>query len=189
MKKILLTLCTLLIVALTQAQEHMTFKDISMDCNLTTFVSKLKAKGYTTTLIQEDAAVLSGSFAGKDDCTIVVLCTSVSKLVWKVGVIFPKRTSWSSLKSEYNSFKESYTQKYGSPKSYEFFSDPYYEGDGYELQAIGLDKCTYASFFSTPLGGIILKIDSDKCVSVSYEDEINVKIKRSEEENAISNDI
>lgn len=158
MKKILLTICTLLIVALAQAQEHMTFKDISMDCDLTTFVAKLKAKGYKTTLIQEDAAVLSGNFAGKDDCKIVVLCTAASKLVWKVGVVFPKKISWSSLKSEYNTFKESYTQKYGTPKSYEFFSDPYYEGDGYELQALGLEKCTYASFYNTPLGGIILNI-------------------------------
>ena len=86
MKKILLTLCTLLIVALAQAQEHMTFKDISMDCNLTTFVSKLEAKGYRTTLLEDDNAVLKGNFAGKDDCSIYVLCTAKSKLVWKVAV-------------------------------------------------------------------------------------------------------
>ena len=46
MKKILLTICTLLILALAQAQEHMTFKDIPMDCDITTFISKLESKGY-----------------------------------------------------------------------------------------------------------------------------------------------
>ena len=188
MKKILLTICTLLIVVLAQAQEHMTFKDISMDCNLTTFVSKLEAKGYRTTLLEDDNAVLKGNFAGKDDCSIYVLCTAKSKLVWKVAVRFPEQVSWSSLKSEYKSFKELYTKKYGNPKSYEFFSDPYYEGDGYELQALRLEKCTYASFFKTDIGGIILEI-GNKNIIVHYEDAINVEIKNSEKEQAISNDI
>ena len=106
MKKILLTLCTLLIVALAQAQEHMTCKDISMDCNLTTFVSKLEAKGYITKLTEANGAVMSGSFAGKDGCTIYILCTETTKSVWKVAVKFPEQSSWSSLKSEYKSFKE-----------------------------------------------------------------------------------
>ena len=70
MRKMLLTLWTTLLVTFIQAQEHMTFKDIPMDCNLTTYISKLKAKGYKVVLEREDAAALSGTFAGKDDCTI-----------------------------------------------------------------------------------------------------------------------
>ena len=189
MKKILLTLCTVLIVAFTQAQEHMTFKDISMNCNLTTFVSKLEAKGYKTILVEDNAAALSGNFAGKDNCTIMILSTTSSKFVWKVVVDFPEHDSWSSLKSEYKSFKESYSQKYGTPKSYEFFSKPYYDGDGYELQALRVEKCTFASFFETPSGNIMLEINKNKCVRVTYEDAINVEIKSREKEQAVSNDI
>ena len=189
MKKILLTLWTVLIVTFAQAQEHMTFKDISMDCDLTTFVSKLEAKGYTTDLIQDNGAALSGDFAGKKDCTILVVCTANSKLVWKVGVKFPERTSWSSLKSEYKSLKESYSKKYGIPESFEFFSKPYYEGDGYELQALRLEKCHYASFYNTPAGGISLEINADKRILVTYEDNINIQIKKNEDASVVSNDI
>ena len=189
MKKMLLTIWTVLFITFAQAQEHMTFKDISMNCNLTTFVTKLEAIGYKKALLEDYGAVLKGSFAGKNDCTIMVLCTSNSKSVWKVAVIFPEQTSWSSLKSEYKSFKDSYIQKYGKPDSYEFFSNPYYEGDGYELQALQLNKCTYSSFFDTPSGGIVLEIDKDKSVRVVYEDAINTEIRKKELEEVVSNDI
>jgi hypothetical protein len=189
MKKFLLTICTLLILALAQAQEHMTFKDIPMDCDITTFISKLESKGYKTEIVRDNAVLLTGNFAGKDDCSIIVLCTTNSKLVHRVVVDFPERTTWSALKSEYNTFKESYTKKYGDPQSFEYFSNPYYEGDGYELQALRLEKCTYKSYYKTPLGYIMLEIYKDKYVKVTYEDAINVKIKNDEKEDAISNDI
>ena len=189
MKKLLLTLCAILFAMSAYAQEHMTFKGVSMGCNITTFVSQLESKGYTKKLLQDNGAVLSGSFAGKDDCIIFVLCTESTKTVWKVAVKFPEQTSWYSLKSEYNTLKASYTEKYGTPKSYEFFSSPYYEGDGYELQALRMDKCTYASYFSTPVGDIGLEMTDDKCIRVSYEDAANVKIRRVEKERAVSSDI
>ena len=189
MKRLFILTCAILFAVAVQAQEHMTFKGLPMNCDLASFVSQLEAKGYTKLSIDEDSAFLSGSFAGKDNCTIIVLCTTAAKLVWKVAVYFPEQTSWHSLKSEYNSFKQSYTEKYGTPRSYEFFSDPYYEGDTYELQALRLDKCTYSSFYDTPAGYIGLSISSTKKVCVSYEDAINVVIKRNEKKKAVSNDI
>ena len=189
MKRMLLTLCSVLIVTFAQAQEHMIFKDISMDCNLTTFVSKLVAKGYEKVLVKDDAVALTGNFAGKKDCTILVLSSANSHLVWKVSVLFPEHTSWSSLKSEYFLFKESYSKKYGKPESFEYFTDPYEEGDGYELQAVKLEKCIYASYFNTPLGYIVLDIHKDKFVRVTYEDAINAEIRDKEKEQAVSDDI
>ena len=152
-------------------------------------VSQLKSKGITHELTEGSIAMLKGDFAGKSDCTIGVLATKQSNTVWKVVVYFPEKTSWYSLKSEYKSFKESYTEKYGSPSSYEYFSDPYYEGDGYELQALRLEKCSYVSYYETDKGYISVEIDDSKCVTVSYEDAINVKIKSREQEMSISEDI
>ncbi len=189
MKKLLLLTVAILSICFAQAQEHMSFKGVSMGCNISTFVSKLKSLGYVEKAREGDLVVLSGDFAGKDDCEIYVMSTSASKQVWKVGVFFPKQVSWDSLKGEYKNFKESYTEKYGEPKSYEFFKDPYYEGDGYELQALRLEKCRYVSFFDTPVGGIILEIGSTESVLVQYEDAINVSIKNEEAQNIISNDI
>ncbi len=185
-----LSIILLTFISMTlHAQEHMAFKNIPMDCKLESYVSKLETQGYTLITIQDNGAILSGSFAGKDDCTILVLCTSSSKMVWKVGVLLPENNSWSSLKSEYKTFKESYTTKYGKPQSYEYFSDPYYDGDGYELQAVRLGKCTYVSFYHTELGSISLKIDDDECISIMYEDGINANIWEEEKNQVVSNDI
>lgn len=189
MKRILLTFCAVMLTMALHAQEHMTFKGIPIDGSLSSFVSQLKSKGFTHELTEGNIAMLKGDFAGKSDCIIGVLASKQSKKVWKVVVRFPEKTSWYSLKSEYRSFKESYTEKYGTPTSYEYFSDPYYEGDGYELQALRLEKCTYASYYETDKGYISVEIDDSKCVTVMYEDAINVKIKNHEAEMSISEDI
>ena len=48
---------------------------------------------------------------------------------------------------------ELFTKKYGEPKDhFEFFSSPYYEGDGYELQALRKEKCNYISFWTLDKG-------------------------------------
>lgn len=189
MKKLFVLTCTILFALAVQAQEHMAFKGVSMNCTLSSFVSQLTTKGYTKLYMNDRGAVLSGDFAGKQDCKIIVLSTSSSKVVWKVAVQFPEKVSWRSLKTEYETLKESYTEKYGNPETFEFFSTPYYEGDGYELQALSLEKCTYTSFFSSPQGNICLKITNDKCVQVGYEDAINVKIRENEKNKVVSDDI
>lgn len=189
MKRILLTLCAVILAVTLNAQEHMTFKGVSMGCNITSFISQLKTKGFTIEHQADNGAILKGDFAGKSGCTVIVLPTKVNKLVWKVVVKFPEKSSWYSLKSEYKTFKESYTEKYGKPESYEFFSRPYEEGDGYEMTALSVDKCTYVSYYTVPEGNIAVEISDDKCVEVHYEDAINTAIKAKEQETSVSEDI
>ena len=189
MKRFLLTFCAVLFSIAVFAQEHMTFKGIPMGCDLTTFVSKLKDQGFTQEKLNVDIAVLTGDFAGKTNCRILVAATKQTKQVWKVVVSFPERTSWYSLKDEYQSFKKSYTNKYGKPESYEFFSSPYKEGDGYELQAVRLDKCNYSSFFKLDAGTIWLTISEDENVDVHYEDKITYQLKNKEQESSVTEDI
>ena len=189
MKRILLTFCAVMLTMALHAQEHMTFKGIPIDGPLSSFISQLETKGFTHELTDGNVAMLKGDFAGKCDCTIGVLASKQSNTVFKIIVYFPKKTSWYSLKSEYKSFKESYTKKYGTPLTYEYFIDPYFDGDGYELQALSLKKCTYASFYKTDKGYISVQINDSKCVTVIYEDAINVQIKNHETEMSISEDI
>ena len=189
MKKIILALCAIFCVVTTQAQEHMTFKGVSMGCDLMTFVSRLKDKGCTVEFIQDDCAVLMGNFAGSDSCSIGVFCTAKSKQVWKVIVYFPEKTSWFPLKSEYKSLKESYTAKYGTPKSYETFSCPYEDGDGCEMMALAAGLCKYFSFFETSICSIMLGIDETKRVGVTYEDKLNVEVFKKEKQAIVSSDI
>lgn len=172
-----------------QTHEYMTFKGLSFNCDINTFVSGLEALGYTLGLIEDRVAVLNGSFANKEGCTIVVLATNTSKLVWKVVINFPEQISWRSLKSEYNTFKDLYTKKYGAPNDYEFFDYPYEEGDGHELTALELEKCTYSSYFTTHQGFVVLDISTQKNIKVSYEDKINCEIWEAEKEESILDEI
>lgn len=73
--------------------------------------------------------------------------------------------------------------KYGkTEKSVELFEEPYYEGDGYELQALRLGKLLYTSMFDAKNGDITLQliyVDGAHLVLV-YTDEHNKALYESE---------
>lgn len=119
-----------------------------------------------------------------------ILASPKTKTVWKIAVFFPKETAWYSIKSAYNKYKDQYTTKYGNPsKSYNFFSNPYYEGDGYETSAIRNGKCHYASFWDIANGNIVVSISTYMQVEIEYEDKINSDINDKEKEGNIQGDI
>lgn len=177
------------------AQEHLTFKNIPIEGSVLAYVAKLEAVGFN--LLSEDdgrIAILQGSFAGFDECTVYVIGSKSSKTVWKVAVSLPHQVSWSSTRSRYEDFKESYTAKYGKPTdSFEFFTDPYERGDGYELQAIKLEKGYYTTYWTLSVGTIIVDIrasnNSDGWVRLEYEDAAGVEIMNREKNKIIEDDI
>ena len=85
----------------------------------------------------------------------------------------PENNNWYSLKSEYERFKVMFTKKYGKPDSYEYFTEPYEEGDGYEHTALSVGKCSYISFFTLPLGTISLRISESLLDKIKYIAEEN----------------
>lgn len=192
MRKILFLLIGLIIALSSFAQDsqHLEFKGIPLDGKLSDFVSKLSKEGFTFKEYALDyVAVMEGNFAG-NYATIYILATPKSKIVWKATVNYNKKESWSSLKSDYSEMKELFTKKYGEPENhYEFFSKPYYEGDGYELQALRKEKCHYISFYKLPLGGVSVEISPFGRIRMSYEDNINYELKKNEEESEALNDI
>lgn len=193
MKKILITLCIIMLSFAMRAQEHMTFMGIPIDGKISAFVQKLEDKGFTYVNTGYGVTFLTGTFAGNRNCIILVGSSIKSLTVWKVVVAFPSKSSWESLKNEYQTMKSLYSRKYGEPDIFEYFTSPYYEGDGYEMTALSTGKATYESFFKTNDGYIHLAIKDGKYrggyVTVGYEDGINVKIKSQEEESSISEDI
>lgn len=188
-KSLLFILCCLFSFTLFAQEKHMEFKGTPINGTLSSFVQKMKTKGYKTILTENNAVALEGEFIGKK-AVIFVIATPKTKMVWKVGVNLEKKISWSSLKDEYNTIKDSYIKKYGKAShSFERFDDPYYEGDGYELQALKMEKCTYKSYFKTPEGFISVGIDTDGSIAIWYEDGINVNIASQEQENAVMDEI
>ena len=156
---------------------HLTFRDIEINGTVKGFCAELKKLGYSDPIyLDGGSCVVKGEFAGVKDCEILVLKSRYTDIVWKVVVMMSECKSWHSLKSDYERFKDMYTKKYGVPQAYEYFLDPYYEGDGYELQALEMEKCTYLSCFENSLGMIGVSMSASGYVSIGYEDGINAKL-------------
>jgi hypothetical protein len=85
---------------------------------------------------------------------------------------------------------ELYTSKYGQPSdNFEYILSPYYEGDGFELQALRNEKCTYSTFFITDSGFIIVKMTNSGKLSLEYEDKTNSDQDSKEKESSVLDDI
>ncbi len=166
-------------------QDVLEFKGIPIQGRLDTFVSQLEKKGYEKYYENDYAVILNGDFTSKS-VKVFVLSSRNTHTVWKVVVKFPEVNSWTSLKSQYRDMVDLYKQKYSVDQSYEFFSSPYYEGDGYELSAFKHDKGNYITFFKE---GVIVEINDDAALQVSYENKENAKIANSEKESNNLEDI
>ncbi len=171
------------------AQQHLDFRGVPICGHIDNFVAKMKELGYTYVEKDGKLALMKGQFANRD-VDLVIVSSPKTKQVWKVAVFFPEQVSWSSLKSLYFEYKDLYKIKYGSPKNeFEFFSSPYYEGDGYELQALRNEKCTYFTYFERSNGLIAIQLTGSVRLSISYEDSANAELKESERTSSALNDI
>ena len=86
------------------------------------------------------------------------------------------------MKSKYLKVRELYIRKYGDPTSdLRTFCDPYYEGDGDELEATENQKCFYSSKFTVP-GGEVSILIVNRSVMFNFEDAINKKLVGEDEE-------
>ena len=195
MKKLLIPIIALLFffsgesVLAQDSPEHLEFKGIPITGSLDSFIDKLEAQGYKQSERIDNAVVMEGSFTGKD-VTLFIFGSKKTKNVWKVQVRFEKSTTWSSLKSDYNYYKSAFEKKYGKPDaSYEFFSRPYYEGDGFELQAVRVEKCTFFTSFKATGGVIYISMDKSERLVINYEDSDGTEIQRKEKEASVIDDI
>ena len=158
------------------------FIGIKVDGKKIDVIQKFKAKGFT---VDGDASKnvvkMLGTVAGKK-IEVNIVASPTSQTVWKFAVYLPAQTSWYSLKGDYNEFLSTLTSKYGQPeKTYEFFSSPYSEGDGYEMTGVFMDKCNYAAFWSDSIG-ITLEISKWKQVRINYENAKNSELDTQEKE-------
>ena len=185
--KLLLTfLWVLPIFAFTQ--EHLKFKNVPINGTVTEFAKQMQSLGFTLVETKNNIVIMQGDFINKS-CKLYVVGSKKTNIVWKVYITLPEETSWSSIKSNYFEIRDQFKKKYGEGKSYEFFSKPYYEGDGYELQALRNDKCSYSTFWEMENGAITVEMSSTERIAISYEDSQNVKIQNSEKAEIINNDI
>lgn len=171
---------------------HLTFLNVPINGYARTFVKMIEEKGLSTQVPYQDSshtAILNGSFCGVNNCSFIVGGSLITDTVYMVVVQFPSETTWESLKNEYLKYKDFLTSKYDFLNCIEEFEYPYEEGDGYEVTAVSLDKCSYMSYFHTDNGTIMLKISNDMTLNIAYVDAINSKIHEEEEKRISFNDL
>ncbi len=168
---------------------HMTFKGVPICGHVDALRQKLEELGYAFTGYFENGVMLNGEFAGKSGCEIYIIGSICTQQAWKIIVYFPEHKNWYALKNEYFEYKERFMKKYGIPDSFEYFEDPYEEGDGYELSALYNEKCSFKSFFKTDKGYITVSMASSSCVSIDYEDSISADLAATEKESKANFDI
>lgn len=158
------------------------FDGVPISGDLPTAVAKFKAKGYTIRKYVENGVILDGKVASRN-IELFVFVTPKTKKLFKVVAYFDEEISWMSLKSTYEVFYDILTEKYGYPDAkYNKFIDPYYEGDGYELQAVGVEKAIFSSYwFKKDNLTVALEISKYKQVSLTYENNIMMELKKKEQ--------
>jgi hypothetical protein len=164
------------------------FDGVSISGDLSTAVTKYKSKGYTLSKYFENGAILKGNVAG-NSIELYIFTTPKSKKVCKMVAFLEEDISWRSLKSNYTKFYDIFLQKYGEPDSkYDFFSKPYFDGDGYELQAVRLEKATFAAYwFKRDNLTTCVEISKYNQVKLIYENNLMMGIKDREQSEIESN--
>jgi hypothetical protein len=173
----------LLFTFLTIISFSQEFIGIKVDGKINDVVEKFKGKGLRVTSSSTTPNVISmEGIVGNRNLELNIVCTPTTKIVWKFAVYLPKQTLWTSLKSEYEEYLDLLTKKYGEPeKTYNFFSSPYKEGDGYEMTAVAVEKCTYSAFWPENLG-LYIGISQWKQVKITYENITNSALSKKEQD-------
>lgn len=151
-------------------ENHIKFKGVPINGTISEVRAKIINAGF-----EPDGEPLVGRFAGME-VKAYVGGNDEMDIAYSVIVVSEQETSWTSLKNRYLNVRDLYIRKYGDPiNESQCFLDPYYEGDGDELEATEKTKCLYASKFSVP-GGVVSINIINRSVFLVFEDTINKDI-------------
>ena len=168
--------------SMAQAPEHLSFKGVPINGTLNEFVAKMLQSGLDSQSIEPGFAMLKGEFAGYSDCIIGVSALKKKDIVFKIGVVFTERKTWSSLSGNYFNLKEMLINKYGSPtnvtETFQTSQEP--TDDNAKFYEVLFDRCKYFTTWETDKGTIQLSIQHlgvTSCfVKLGYFDKINGNI-------------
>jgi len=177
MKKLLLVLA---FVTLGVASYGQDFLGIKPTGNKDYTVNQFKAKGFYVTGNETNVVGMKGKLNGQL-IELNIVYTPITKTVCKFSIYMPEQTSFYYLKQEYEKYVDVFTSKYGSPSTkYGYFKDPYYDGDGYELQAVTNEKAVFASYWLGDTMNLGVSMSKWKQVNIIYETVANMDLKDAE---------
>lgn len=162
-----------------ESKTHIKFMGIELNNAVDLAMLDLQKKGFELLDIRKEGYALSGKFMNRNS-TIMLHATPKSNNIYKVSIFFDEEKSWYGLKSEFLNIVKSYRTKYKCIDSGSTFLEPYYEGDGFELQGVAKDKCCYFDKYQTEGGTIYIEISDLKCIKIQYKDSFNSKLNEKE---------
>lgn len=167
MKKVILLFTLVANVLITNAQE---FMGVKVDGSKQHVMNQFKAKGFTYKSEKGNTIIMKGSI-GSMDVDLFCVFTPKTGKCWKMTIFLPEEQSWYSLKAQYKKYYDVFKDKYGKPSDdFSSFLSPYYEGDGYEMSAVRLEKCVYFAIWQDMYS---IEISKFKQVKISYENPTN----------------
>lgn len=170
MKKTTILLALIITSIVSYSQE---FLGIKVDGTKESVIAKYKAKGFKISIPPNTNAVTMEGIVDNNKIELLIVSTPITHKVWQIQVYLPKDVLWEDIKRRYNSYFQLLTEKYGSPiQSFNFFKDPYYEGDGFEMSAVKNNKVIYSAFWEN----ISLSISEWQQVCIKYENSINAEL-------------
>lgn len=171
------------LMQLPQPQKgHLEFLGIPIDGHIDVFTNLLGQKWLSFSKKEDNRAILSGSFAGYDDCKIYVYYSvATDQRAWRVDVEIPASSinPWSSLEADYIYLKDGLTEKYGTPRQ-KMRQQPFFDRHGNIVYVEKSKKDSEGlSLFDTESGRILLEIanleknDDQFGIRLSYIDTEN----------------
>jgi hypothetical protein len=163
--------------------DHILFKGVPVDGTLAEYVSKMEEAGFNVLGSEDGTTLLEGDFAGYNNCFVSVATLKQKDLVYKIGVLFPNKETWSELSNNYFDLKDMLIEKYGKPttvtEKFVGFTDAGSD-DNSKMFKVKLDNCKFSAVWKTEKGEIQLIIDHEsvsRCfVRLLYIDKINGNI-------------
>ena len=143
--------------------EAPTFADIRWGASKDDVRKQLVTKGFTPGVVDKDCDFkFEGTLVGYKAQGLAFFGND--KLVkFIIRIITPDKDAIKT----YRAMKDVLSNKYGSPDNQaEYFKKPYYDGDGYEEQALKLGKATFMAIWGKSL---MLEIHESLTVQVLYE--------------------
>lgn len=157
-----------------ESKTHIRFMGIELNDAVDLVILDLRKKGFETIDFRKNGYVMSGKFM--DRKAIVTLhSTPETNNIYMVNIVFDEENSWYSLKSEFLNIVKSYRAKYKCIDSGRTFLEPYYEGDGFELQGVAKDKCCFFDKYEAEGGTIYVEISDMRRIFIKYIDTFNSK--------------
>ena len=159
MKKFIIAMMLLAGLSASAQTGHLTFKGVPIDGTLTSFVNKLKQKGFSEIHTDKGTTMLTGEFASFKNCTVIAY-EHESGIVNRVAVMFPDKDTWAMLFHDYSKIKQMLTEKYGEPASVEeeFQNHSYELDDNDKMHEVRMDRCRYICDWSLENGVIELRV-------------------------------